>query len=160
MAAAGAEASLSQKLAKEARMTTVLTSAGGSWSAPNGVSSLTKVEVAVQRPRNSSGNIKSAGPPPIASQARSSAGGSLLAAACRSYKRQTNAHNKHMRFVSLDPASPPQSVLTKQLCIAVTTRCVQTCSIRIAPAVGCTGLPPRTACPPQAAMLPCGLCCR
>ncbi len=58
-----------------------LTSAGGSWSTPSGVSSLTSIEIAVQRPRNSCGKTRSAGPPPMASQARSTAGGSRLAAA-------------------------------------------------------------------------------
>ena len=51
----------------------------GTKSGPKGSLMLVRVDSTLQTPRNSSGKYRSAGPPPIFSQARSNAGGSLLA---------------------------------------------------------------------------------
>ncbi len=51
----------------------------GTKSGPSGVSTLTRVVCTFQVPRNSSGNVRSEGPPPMDDQALSTASGKRLA---------------------------------------------------------------------------------
>lgn len=55
---------------------------------PMGRSTLNNLELTTQAPMKASGKVRSAGPPPIFSHARSTAGGSELARACTSLHPQ------------------------------------------------------------------------
>ena len=58
---------------------TVFTFMSGTYSGPKGVSTLVRVACTRQVPRNSSGNVRSDGPPPMEDQALSTASGRMLA---------------------------------------------------------------------------------
>jgi hypothetical protein len=85
-----------------------ITLVSGTKSGPKGSCTEDSVDSTLHTPRNSSGKYKSDGPPPTASQARSNAGGSLLA--CKPH----TMHNGQGRWYCACRLTPDWTCFTKR----------------------------------------------